>query len=247
MRSCAVAALAFLALASPAAAADVVEPQSGATVSSRPSLTFDFARGSALVEFSRSPETKLAGDDVGAFVEQYASDFIIVGGDAAEGPPYVFTPIFPARLAAGRYYWHVKADDDADDSQEGGAPPVTWGPLRTIVVADEPAVIEGWTARVQRLRPRGKRCRTRLRIRGTIAWSDNDDTAIADYTVRLRAGGRVLGRVRGRFGVFDRTYDGVVCSRRRSGARRVTATVSLRDKGREVTTSPGRRISVRRR
>jgi hypothetical protein len=230
-------------LPSAADAADVVSPVSGATVGSRPVFTFDFARGNARVEFSRAADVKTAGDEAGSFVESYADDSFTIGGEFSEGPPYVFTPIFPDRLSAGRYFWHVRADDYADDGEPGGGAKPTWGPIRTLTVRDEPALFEGWTIRVQRLRARG-RCRSRLRARGTIAWSDNAESPTVRYGVTLSAAGRTLGRVGGELSEFSRSFDGIICARRATRAGRVQAAVALRDTARQITAGPRRTVSV---
>jgi hypothetical protein len=234
--------LACLAEVSPAGALDAVAPQHGARVGSQPEFAFDFARGNVELEFSRSPDVTTAGQDPGAFVERDSGEDFIIGGPLASGPPFRYGP---GRLSAGVHYWHVKADDYADDDDGNGqpGPRPTWGPIRTMVVADEPVIFEGWSVRMRRLKARG-RCRGRARVSGTIAWSDNSDRPTARYSIRLSVGSRTLARIRGRFGQFERTFSGDICTRGRLPAR-VVASAALRDTGGHLAASPRRPVVAR--
>ena len=240
MRRLLISSLAASALwpVSSASAADAIAPRDGELVNSRPAFVFDVARGSAEIELSRTPETKTAGDDAGAFVEREESDFMLIGR-TEPGVGYWDGD----RINAGRYYWHVKADDYADDFS--GDPRPMWSPTRTLVVRDEAVVFEGWTVRARRLRPRG-RCATRVRLSGTIAWSDNAEDPAAGYSIRLIAGTRTIGRVTGTFDYSGETYDRVVCVRRRTRARRFVVSAALRDPGGHLAVGPRRLVSLQR-
>ena len=220
-----------------ASAADAVSPHDGETVGSRPQFAFNFADGFASVELSHSADVKTAGDDVGAFVERDAGDFLRIGPD--DFAPGVAAPWTAPRINAGRYYWHAKADDYADDFT--ATAPDTWGPTRTLIVRDEAIVFEGWTARARRGRTRGG-C-TRVLVEGKIVWSDNAASPTARYSVRLAAGGRTVKRLAGAFDQFDERFAGVVCTR----ASRLTLTPSLRDPARHLSVGPVRQLRVSRR
>lgn len=223
--------LAGAAAPAPALAADVVSPRDGDTVASQPVFAFDLARGSALVEVARTPDVKTAGDDIGAFVDQHAESRFTIGGEF-DSAPYIFKSGYPGRLNAGRYYWHAKIDDSADDGPNEPEP--AWGPVRRFTVRDEPVTFEGWAVRAERLRPEGG-CATPLRLRGKVVWDDNDSRP------RVRFG-LALGATRMRVD-FDGTagsdeFDEIVCLRTRSSS--VKALPSLRDRGGHVTTGPTR-------
>jgi hypothetical protein len=222
-----------------ALAADAVSPRDGETVGSRPQFTFDFADGFASVELSHSRDVKTAGDDVGAFVEREAGDFLSIGPD--DFAPGFAGPWTAPRINAGRYYWHAKADDYADDFT--ATAPDTWGPTRTLIVRDEAIVFEGWTARARRGRTRGGCTRggcTRVLVEGKIVWSDNAASPTARYSVRVAAGGRTVKRLTGTFDQFDERFASVVCTR----ATRLTLTPSLRDTARHLSVGPVRQLRV---
>ena len=143
------------------------------------------------------------------------------------------------------WYWHVKADDYADDGDDGrSGSPVRWGTVRRLIVIDEPLVFEGWTVRAQRLRAQG-RCRSRLRVSGTFAFADNSDRPTARFSIRLLSRGATVARLRGDISEFDRTYDEVVCLRR-STPRQLTAVAAVRDPGAHVVEGVRRAVTIRR-
>jgi hypothetical protein len=238
-----VAALVVVALEftpAPAVAADALSPVDGETVGSRPTFVFDVLNGVAEIELSRAPETMTAGPEAGQFVDRAASDYAILYN---RQPRDGVAPWDGARLESGRYYWHVRLRDDGSDSVYDDEVQHPWGTIRTLVVEDEPVVFEGWLVRVQRLRStRG--CATRLRLYGTIAWSDNEEllSASARYSVSLKTGSRVVGRVRGKFNWLGHRFDGTICSKRRITARSLTATATLRDGGDHLVTGERRRL-----
>ncbi|WP_156028313.1 hypothetical protein [Candidatus Solirubrobacter pratensis] len=204
---------------------------------------FDVLKGAADIELSRSPETLTAGPSAGEFVDEAASEFaILYMRNPRDGVAPWESPI---PLNSGQYYWHVRLRDDSVDSDGDGFMEGTqypWGPVRTLTVSDEPPVFEGWIIRVQLLRPVG-RCKTRLRVYGTISWSDNEEEPSATYSVSLKAGARVLGRVRGTFDTtFRPRFDGAICSTRRVTARSLTATAALRDTSEQLVIGDPRKV-----
>ena len=216
-------------------AADAVSPRDGESVASQPVFAFDIARGNALIEVSRGPELKTGGSDVGAFVDQVAESRFTIGGES-DSAPYILKSGYPPRLDAGRYFWHAKIDDYADDGPDEPTP--AWGPVRRFTVRDEPVIFEGWVVRAERLRPEGG-CATPLRLRGKVVWDDND----ARPRVRFRL---TLGATRLSV-VFDGTegsddFDEVVCLRTR--ATSIRALPALRDKGDHVTAGPARDLAL---
>jgi hypothetical protein len=241
-RFIAAALTAVVMLGAPAAAraADALSPVDGATVPSRPTFVFDVLNGVAEIELSRSPETLTAGSNVGEFVEEAASDdFLLYSRNPRDG----IAPWTGSRLSSGRYYWHVRLRDDGADDLYTDDVQYPWGPVRTLDVEDEPIVFEGWLVRVQRLRAT-RSCATRLRVFGTIKWSDNEEstTQQAQYTVAVKAGTRTVGAVRGAFGWIGTRFDGALCSKRRITARTLTITPSLRDAGENLTRGETRQV-----
>ena len=213
-----------------AVAADVVVPRNADVVGSRPQFLFDFTSGAASVQLSRFADVKTAGDDPGAFVEVAASDFLLVGPN--HGLPAGVGGPWSTRIAAGRYFWHVKPVDETSDA------PVAWGPTRTLTVRDEPILFEGWTARASRGRTRAG-C-ARVLVQGTIAWSDNARAPTARYSIRVTAGGRTVRRLQGAFDEFDRRFTGVACTR----ATTVRVTAALRDGAGHLSIGPAKRLHV---
>lgn len=45
----------------------------------------------------------------------------------------------------------------------------------TFTVRDEPPILEGYTLQAQKLKRRTNRCRSLVRLRGKVAFSDNED------------------------------------------------------------------------
>lgn len=223
----AVSVLAGFATPTAAIAADALSPLDGDTVGSKPTFVFDVLNGVAEIELSRSPETLTAGPNAGEFVDEVASEYAIL---YTREPRDGVAPWSGLPLNSGEYFWHVRLRDDGiADSLEGVQYP--WGPVRTLIVSDEPAVFEGWLVRAQRLRATPK-CRTRLRLFGTISWSDNEAEPSVTYSVALKAGTRTVGRVRGSFtSTYRPAFDGSICSKRRVTARTLKVTAALRDTG----------------
>lgn len=220
---------AALIFAAPALADDAIAPVDGAVVGSRPIFAFDFLYGTAEVELSRSPDLKASGPEVGAFVSRVIGDFQLL---YAREPPDGLMP-FAYRIEAGRYFWHTKVRNDGGPDGFGTEGP--WGPVRTLTVRDEPIAIEGWTARKNRLRQIGS-CK-RLRIRGTIAFNDNDRAPQVQVQVVVRnVAGRILGRISGSALFGSASYDGIICT----AATKVRLTPYLRDRGRHLVSSPPR-------
>lgn len=227
------AVLVGLACPGAAAAAAAIAPGDGATVPSRPTFAFDFVNGAAEIELARSPETKVAGEDTGAFVDRMASQYSLL---YSREPPDGLAPWTEGRLAAGRYFWHVNVRDDGSSTFSG-----TWSGWQrtmTLTVADEPIVFEGWTIRADRARRRPG-CRDRVvRLRGTFAFDDNSRSLDARYVLRLSAGARRLS-LRGEVSTFQGGFDRMFCTR----ARSATVTPFLRD-ARHVVPGPRRRIRL---
>lgn len=199
---------AVIALATPAARADeVLAPVDGAQVGSLPTFAFTLTNGAVDVELSRTPDVKVAGEDAGAFVDDTGPGFyfLLYRRSPRDGLGVATRP-----LHAGTWYWHERArNDDLGDAAEMGP----WGTVRRLVVEDETPIFEGWTLQAQRLARRGS-CR-RVRLRGRLVWSDNDDTPHVKAALRVR--GELQGTVRTlvvRFGEVSssQTYDRVVCA-----------------------------------
>lgn len=231
MRS-ALLALAVLALALPSAAgaADATSPQDGATVPSRPTFAYDFTNGVGEVELSRSPDVLTAGDNVGGFVDVAASDYAVL---YSREPRDGLAP-FSRRLDSGLYYWHVRTRNDDNEN----AAFTVWGPTRTLTVEADPIAYEGWTLRAQRLKRRGK-C-SRLRLRGTVSYNDNDPRPSVTGTLTVRAGGRVVARGRWKPTYSPAQFDGVFCVK----PRRFTVTVAVTDRDDYRAESPRRSVSA---
>lgn len=223
--------LVVVALAAPVgvARADApLSPADGAVVESKPTFAFDFTNGVADIELSRSPDVRTAGDNVGAFVDQAASDYALL---YARDPRDGLAP-FPRRLDSGLYYWHARLrNDDAGFLVDFGP----WTSTMRLTVRDEPIIFEGWTLTAKRLKQRGN-CK-RLRLSGTIAYNDNDPTPSARLTLVVRAGGKVVARQRGSASTFgQQQFNRIVCV----GHRRVQITPWLRDRAGQLTSGPER-------
>jgi hypothetical protein len=224
--------LAALMLAVPAQAADVISPRDGETVGSKPRFTVDFAEGRASVELSKSASVKTAGDDVGAFVDVAAEDFLLIG--PAWGYPAGVAEPWSRAINAGRYFWHAELRDYASDA------PAAWTPVRTLTVRDEPAVFEGWTASAVRGR-KIEGC-SRTLVQGRIAWSDNAARPEVRYTVNVSANGKRIGQIKGELGPFESPgrFGKVLCT----ASSKLKLTVQLRD-GKHTTQGPSKKVTVR--
>ena len=229
----ALAAACALTTGSPAWAADAIAPKDGETVSSRPTFAFDFTNGRADIQLSHSPEVKAAGDDAGAFVDVVADQLALL---YMRTPPDGLAPWEGPRLAAGAYFWHVKVRDDGAEPYSGTE--TGWGPTRRLIVRDEPVIFEGWTVRAERIRPRPG-CRTPLRLRGKVAFDDNDATPRVSLSLVIKAAGRVIKRARPVLDYASR-YDGYVCTRH----RQVTVSPFLRDRAGQLTPGPQRTVGA---
>lgn len=229
----AAALLSALMVAQPARAADAIAPRDGETVSSLPTFAFDFVYGTADIELSRAPDVRTDGPEAGSFVDYAAGNYALL---YQRNPPDGLAP-WPTsgRLKSGLYYWHVKVRDDG--SRDGYGETQPYGVVRTLTVRDEPAVLEGWTLRADRLHAT-ERCR-RVRLRGKVAWSDNDDTPKARLTLNVRAGGRTL-RWRQPLD-YSGGFDTIICTR----ATRLAVTPKVVDRIGQVTAAASRTVDVK--
>lgn len=207
----ATALITALVTASSAAAATVIYPADGATVGSQPTFAFDFVNGKAEVELSRTADVKTSGDAAGAFVSPDGSLFsLLYTREPRDGLAPWATDGSPRRILAGRYFWHVKVRDDGPEDFGGTETP--WQRTMTLTVRDEPVIFEGWTFRARKLRATTS-CRNRVRVSGTIAWSDNAQKPTARFVVRVLGTGP-SAKITGRFSdEFERTYARTVCVR----------------------------------
>ena len=221
----ATALLLFLAAAAPASAA-LTSPHDGETISSRPTFTFDFAEGYAAIELADEPDVMTAGDDAGAFVDPEHTIFDSVRDGALEN-----TWIFP--VPAGSYYLHSR--ESPDDGPRGG-----WSPTIRVIVRDEPPQFHGWTAKARRVK-RTKRCARRLKVWGVLRYGDNSKREDIRYTVAVSAGGRTLGRSRGRDTHGSANYRTIVCTR----ATALDLTATLRDPAGQQASGPPRTLTLR--
>jgi hypothetical protein len=217
-------------------AADVVSPADGETVSSLPSFVVDYAEGTLEVELARTADTLTQGDKIGQFVEPVASDFMLIGTSGR--PPNIAT-WDGSKLSAGRYFWHARPNDYATEFDRGFSPH-PWGPTRTIVVRDEPPVIEGWTLGVRRLRSQGF-C-DRVHVSGVLRVSDNAQPPLVRLTVLLTADGKTLTEAGEMVdaetaeGTFERTF----CTR----ASVVVISLQVADPSGQVSSSESRRVRI---
>ena len=216
-RAVIVAATLVIASASPAVAQDVRGPDDGATVTSEPVFSFDPATPYARVELSRTAD--LSAD--GTFVDAAYTDFFVLDREPRDG----IARWRDGRIAAGTYLWHARVDDA---SYRSGP----WSPLRRLTVADEPPRFNGMTLDTRRLRPIG-RC-ARVRLRGKVAWSDNDTEAKG--TLRLSLGtATVAATIDG-----SDEFSTIACSR---GAVS-TVRVVLVDRIGQATLAPDRGVTI---
>jgi hypothetical protein len=195
------------------------EPADGATVPSRPLFVFagDPQRGSMFAEISVDPTLRSAGDRVGAFVEPSDSFIEFFGDDPAL--PDNAARWDSSRIPAGRWYWHAQVDTYSGEEE-------TWSRVRTFVVADEPPILEGWTARLTKVRG-VTRCRARRRLSGVVQVDDNDASPRIEWVQRVVAGGKTIARFHGSAQGGEARLGGVFCS----SARRVTIRLTVRDPG----------------
>jgi hypothetical protein len=220
----------LLVLPSGAPAATVLAPRDGDTVPAEPMFTYDFLQGTAEVELSRSPDLLTSGPAVGSFVDIAASEFAVL---------YLHEPLdgvlrFTQPVNAGRYFWHTRMRDDG--AVPGSGTDTPWTQVATLDVADEPAVLEGWTLQTQRLHTIAG-CR-RLRLRGKIAWHDNDPHPDVRLVMAVRRNGSTITKARQQLDYFGR-YDVTVCAR----GPGLSIAPRLEDRIGQVTVGAGRRIS----
>lgn len=203
-----------LGVAAPASADEVLSPPAVNTSRCRDSST------SAVPFVTVNAKT---GSD-----ETFAPSSAEIGGFVDPGPTFFFIlynrvprdglGVTTRRVSAGSWFWHARTrNDDLPGFAVDEGP---WGQVRRMVVADEAPLFEGWTLRAQRLRARGS-CR-RVRLRGKIAWSDNDDTPHTIVRLSVRGGGRAITVPLG-VNEYDSSFDRVICAPR--GRLRVTPTV----------------------
>lgn len=221
------AVTALLASAGLSGAAEVLAPLDGDTVTSRPSFIVDYQQGTLEVEFARTPDLLTAGPNVGGFVEPERTDFMLVG---LAGRRPGIADWSTRRLPSGLYYWHAKAADYAAEDEAG-----PWGPTRSLTVANEPPVVEGWTLRARRVSRRacGPRSRYRYayRLDGTIRWADNEDAPRGRYTLSLRHVSGKSVRFTGGLDSTSRTYAHLLCT----NVSRARATLRVTDSSGQVT------------
>lgn len=192
-----------IAFAAPARAASVVSPADGATVSATPTFTFDFAKGFADIELSHTSDIQASGAHAGEFVHR-ANE---VDGFFEDGKLTASDPI-----DAGAYYWHAQVADDNDPSNPGRVLG-PWSALRRMTVKDEPPVFIGWTIGAAYTRHTSS-CSARVRLRGKVAWEDNDATPRVALRLTITSGGQLIKTVRLGLNSKDR-FDGTVCTRHR--------------------------------
>lgn len=174
--------------------------------------------------------------DVGAFVDETASLYAVLYN---RNPLDGLAPWTSGRLDHGRWFWHVKTRDDGEDPYSGEMS--SWQPIKTLVVRDEPPVIEGWLVRARRLRSAGRKCR-RYAIGGTVRFDDNDPTsASVRYELRLTASGRTVARLRGALPPYASSVSGSICTR----ATNVRAVLLLVDQAGGAARSEPRTMSLR--
>lgn len=217
--------------ASVASAADVVAPADGAAVPSRPTFTIDTENASAEVEWSRFADVLTAGSEMGSFVDRGGGTYIGSTGSRSTRST--------GRLDSGAWYWRSAiTTHDADYN-----PTTTWTPIRTMRVADEPPIFEGWTLRAQRIRPR-RGCSTPVRLRGIVRADDNESTERLRLTLSLRAPGRPSTLLRGAMEdpIIGLRFDRLVCSRR----SRFTVVPAVSDPAGMRTAGPGRVVRLPR-
>lgn len=204
-----------LTTASPAFGLAVVSPTDGDAVPSRPTFTLDAeAQGASLtVEVARTSELLTAGYRTGWFVDPVESNIGFF-----DRPPLNALQWDTGRLPAGKYFWRslIKTYDEN--------PVSVWSAVQTFYVEDEPPIIEGWTLRAERLRRRPT-CRDTLwRLRGRVAYTDNDRTPRVRLALLLRHPA-VTRTLRAPLDYGDR-FDVLVCTRK----TRITVTPVLTDR-----------------
>lgn len=210
-----------LATAAPgtAGAQEVRGPDDGATVTSEPVFSFDTSATSASVELSRSSDLRA---DTGRFVDVAYDDIFVLDHEPRNG----IARWRLGRIAAGTYYWHASLDINYQ--------PGPWSPLRRLTVPDEPPRIEGMTLDAKRLRPIGN-C-ARVRLRGKVAWTDNDSDSKGTLVIGL---GTSTGTVSLPLS-FAGEFDGVACAR---GAVSTLA-IKLVDRAGQSARGPDRTVIV---
>lgn len=227
-RGLVLSAAVFLTLAAPAPAASVLTPVDGATVPARPTFTFDFAKGFAGIELSRSAALQASGPSAGEFVDR--SDDVI--GFVTNGRLKATAPI-----DAGTYYWHarVAADDPSNPARALGP----WSALRRMTVADEPPDFLGWTIQAA-IAKHNSACSSRVRLRGKVSYEDNDADPRIRFRMRISSGGHLLVTRTVSLNGKDH-FDTTFCSRH----RKLKVSPQILDKAGHVTKRGSRTIHVR--
>jgi hypothetical protein len=215
-------------VAAPAGAATVVTPADGATVSALPTFTFDFTKGFADIELSRTPDIQASGSHAGQFADRAAevSGFVSGAKLTASDP-----------IDGGAYYWHAQVSDDNDPAN----PTSTLGPwssLRRITVKDEPPDFIGWIVGAA-LTKHTSACSSRVRLRGKVAYTDNDATPRVRFRVRVSSGGRLITDRELHLDHKD-NFDATLCTRH----RRLKITPRLVDRIGQVTRRGSRSLHV---
>ena len=155
------------------------------------------------------------------------------GGSFNDDPPFNSLPWGPNPINSGSYYWRALVNTHYDGRSS------TWSPVATLTVRDEPALFEGWTLTAQRLAQRG-RCK-RLRVRSTIAFSDNEPgSPKASLTLVVRAGGKVKARIKWRDKYSGERLSSIACL----ANRKLTVTAYVRDSSGHLTMGPTRSLTV---
>ena len=197
----------------------VTGPPEGSLVGSRPQFTLGgdlTAVMFATVEVSEDPALLTAGEDPGAFLSRFEWSVWSVPEDA---PANVLTWDQDRPLPAGEYFWHARLNSGADPAVYL-QPGISWGPVGTFAVNDEPALVEGWVVRARRLSTR-QRC-ARVQVTATVAFSDNDPDPSVALTVTLKQGSRVVLRLREKKATFSPyRLTGVACTRAKALAARL--------------------------
>ena len=193
-----------VAFAAPASAASVVTPVDGATVSATPTFTFDFTKGFADIELSHAPDIQASGAHAGEFVKRDDEVVGFVSGGKLTGPE---------PIDAGFYYWHAQVSDDNDPNNPASVLG-PWSALRRMTVKDQPPDFIGWIVGAA-LTNHTSACSSRVRLRGKVAYSDNDATPRVTLHVRISSGGHLITIRQLHLNAKD-NFDATVCTRHRT-------------------------------
>jgi hypothetical protein len=198
-----VAAAMSVAFAVPATAASVVTPVDGATVSAMPTFTFDFAKGFADIELSRTPAIQATGAHAGQFADRADEVVGFVTGGKLTGPE---------PIDAGAYYWHASVADDNDPANPAKVLG-PWSALRRMTVKDEPPTFIGWIVGAAYTKHTSA-CHSKVRLRGKVAYDDNDANPRISVRISITSGGKLIKSIKLSLNSDDR-FDGTFCSRHR--------------------------------